>query len=360
MESKKKVVVVGGGVAGTAVAYGLQNVADVTLIDPKDYTEVPYADLRCIVEPTFAERSLIKHSEYLKKGKHVQSSAKTATATEVITVSGEEIAYDFLVITTGTTFHVPPGRVTKEERMQEFKELNQQLVEAESVLIIGGGPVGVELVGEIVTDFPQKTVTLVHSGDRVLEFLGPKVSQKTEKWMKKKGVNVILKDRVENFERLSPPTYETAKHVEIKADTHFVAVGKKVAIKWIEETPFLKEQVTVDGRLKVKPTTQVDGHKNVFAAGDVTDFKEMKQGYLANQHAAVVIQNIQKLMKNPDDEKLAVYKVSGSPIGIVSLGRVIAVAQLPFGTILGRMAGMLKSKDLFVGKSREQLGLKAK
>jgi hypothetical protein len=55
-----------------------------------------------------------------------------------------------------------------------------------------------------------------------------------------------------------------------------------------------------------------------------------------------------------------VYKVSSSPIGIVSLGRVNGVAQLPFGTIIGRMAGMLKSKDLFISKSRTDLGLKAK
>src|SRR5450759_867357 len=40
--------------------------------------------------------------------------------------------------------------------------------------------------------------------------------------------------------------------------------------------------------------------------------QEIKQGYLAAQHAAVILQNIKKLMKNPNDEKLAVYKVSGS------------------------------------------------
>lgn len=42
MASKKKVVVVGGGVAGTAVAYGLQNVADVTLIDPYAFCSLSF------------------------------------------------------------------------------------------------------------------------------------------------------------------------------------------------------------------------------------------------------------------------------------------------------------------------------
>lgn len=151
--------------------------------------------------------------------------------------------------------------------------VNRQLLDAESVLIIGGGPVGVELAGEIVTEFPGKTVTIVHSGDRILEFLGPKASKKTLKWLTEKGVEVILKDRVDNVESQRPPTYETSKHVEIKADTHFMAIGKKVGIKWIESSEFLKQKVTVDGHLHVKPTTQVEGHNNVFAAGDITDFK---------------------------------------------------------------------------------------
>ena len=39
-------------------------------------------------------------------------------------------------------------------------------------------------------------VTLVHSGKRLLEFLGTKVSDKTLKWLQsKKNVEVILNDR---------------------------------------------------------------------------------------------------------------------------------------------------------------------
>ena len=35
---------------------------------------------------------------------------------------------------------------------------NAKLQAAETVLIIGGGPVGVELAGEVATDFPNKKV----------------------------------------------------------------------------------------------------------------------------------------------------------------------------------------------------------
>lgn len=39
---------------------------------------------------------------------------------------------------------------------------NKKLVAANSVLIIGGGPVGVELAGEIAVDFPTKKVKTIH------------------------------------------------------------------------------------------------------------------------------------------------------------------------------------------------------
>ncbi|KAI3879008.1 hypothetical protein MKW92_046032, partial [Papaver armeniacum] len=46
----------------------------------------------------------------------------------------------------------------------------------------------------------------------------------------------------------------------------------------------------VDEHLRVK------GHKNVFAIGDITDIPEMKQGYLAQNHAVLVAKNVMLLM----------------------------------------------------------------
>ncbi|BBN06829.1 apoptosis-inducing factor 2 [Marchantia polymorpha subsp. ruderalis] len=354
--AKKKVVVVGGGVAGSLLAHGLENDADVTLVDPKDFFEVPYSQLRSTVEPSFADRSLVLHTDYLKKAKFVQASAVKATESELTTDTGEIIPFDFLVVTTGTTFR---GVKTKAERLQQFEADHKKIVESQNILIIGGGPVGVELAGEILQDFPKKKVTLIHSGDRLIQFLGPKASEKAEKWLKTKGAEVILNDRVE-IEGLAPPTYVTKGQKQIKADAHFVAVGKKLGSDWLLESPILKDKVTNEGRLQVEGTCLVTGLTNVFAAGDITDFKEIKQGFTAANHVATIISNIKKLTKNPADKKLVVYKALEKPFGIVSLGRVDAVAQLPFATIIGWVPGKLKSKDLFVGKARGDLGIKAK
>ena len=49
---------------------------------------------------------------------------------------------------------------------------NKKLVAANSVLIIGGGPVGVELAGEIAVDFPTKKVMTIHKEENAaLKFI---------------------------------------------------------------------------------------------------------------------------------------------------------------------------------------------
>lgn len=84
--------------------------------------------------------------------------------------------------------------------------------------------------------------------------------------------------------------------------------------------------------------------------------QELKQGYLAQKHATVVAKNLKLLMKGDKESKLAKYKPS-SAMAIVSLGRKEGIAQFPFATIGGRLPGVIKSKDLFVGRTRKLMGV---
>ena len=54
---------------------------------------------------------------------------------------------------------------------------------------------------------------------------------------------------------------------------------------------------------------------------------------------------------------MATYEPPRSIKAIVSLGRREAVAQLSFTTTIGHVPGLIKSRDLFVGKTRKRLGL---
>ncbi|CAK9184678.1 unnamed protein product [Ilex paraguariensis] len=122
----RRVVVIGGGVAGSFIAKSLQFHADVTLIDPKDYFEIPWASLRAMVEPSFAERSVIHHKDYLTNGHLIVSSAINITDTEVLTSEGRLVTYDYLVIATGHNDPSPKNRTEKLKQYQAGKTTEHQ------------------------------------------------------------------------------------------------------------------------------------------------------------------------------------------------------------------------------------------
>ncbi|CAF2337976.1 unnamed protein product [Brassica napus] len=99
-ESKqgRRAVVIGGRVAGSLAAKLLQFHADVILIDPKEYFEITWASLRSMVEPSFAERTVINHKNYFKNGRVVTSPAVNITETDVMTADGDVIGYDYTIL----------------------------------------------------------------------------------------------------------------------------------------------------------------------------------------------------------------------------------------------------------------------
>lgn len=350
----KRVVVVGGGVAGSLIAKSLQFHGDVTLIDPKEYFEIPWASLRSKVEPTFAERSLIYHKDYLTNGRLVVGKAINISSSQVLTSEGRQIAYDYLVIATGHNDSFP---INRSSRLKEFQAEHDEIKAADSILIVGGGPTGVELAAEIAVDFPEKKVTLVHEGSRLLEFIGPKAADKALEWLKSKRVEVKLRQSVDlNNCSEESKTFVTSTGEIIRADHLFVCTGRPVGSAWLKET-MLKDSLDRSGRLKVDENMRVKGYKNIFGVGDITDIKEIKQGYLGQKHVAVAEKHLKVMMSGGDERKMGSYKPHSSVKVVVSLGRQDAVAQFPWITSIGLVPGLIKSKDLFVGKTRKQLGL---
>ncbi|KAL0729546.1 hypothetical protein Bca4012_025639 [Brassica carinata] len=352
----KRVVVIGGGVAGSLAAKLLQFDADVTLIDPKEYFEITWASLRSMVEPSFAERTVINHKNYLKNGRVVTSPAINITESDVTTKDGAVIGYDYLVIATGHNDLLPK---TRQEKLSQYQAEYEKIISSQSVLIVGGGPSGVELAAEIAVDFPEKKVTLVHKGPRLLEFVGDKAADKAFDWLESKKVEVILNQSVDlSSASDGKRTYRTSGGETIHADCHFLCVGKPLSSQWLNGT-VLKDSLDGKGRVMVDEHLRVKDRKNVFAIGDITNIPEMKQGYIAESHANVAVKNIKVMMSGWKRKKLSTYK-PGSEIAIVSLGRKDSVAQFPFVTVVGCLPGLIKSKDLFVGKTRKARGLSPK
>jgi NADH dehydrogenase FAD-containing subunit len=69
---------------------------------------------------------------------------------------------------------------------------------------------------------------------------------------------------------LAGPIYTTSKGRTIKADAHFVCIGKRVGSSWLRDSE-LSSLLDDQGRLKVDANLRVEGKKNVFACGDIAN-----------------------------------------------------------------------------------------
>lgn len=145
----------------------------------------------------------------------------------------------------------------------------EKIKSSDSILIVGGGPTGVELAAEIVVDFPGKKIKLVHRGSRLLEFLGEKAGKKALDWLTVRKVEVILGQSVD-YDSSSDGTYKTSSGETIVADCHFKCTSEPIGSSWLSKT-ILKDCLDGSGRLMVDANLRVKGFANIFAIGDVTD-----------------------------------------------------------------------------------------
>lgn len=72
------------------------------------------------------------------------------------------------------------------------------MAKSERIVVIGGGAVGVELVGELANDYPNKKVTLMHNREQILDDrLSQKMIKKIRDGLKALKVETVLGERVD-------------------------------------------------------------------------------------------------------------------------------------------------------------------
>src|SRR4030081_2083218 len=104
---KPRVVVVGGGYGGTAVARALDDTTDVVLVEPRDAFMHNIAALRALVDPSWLPKIFLPYDGLLKNGRIVRDRAVVVDPHRVVTASGEEIAADYVVLATGSRYPFP-------------------------------------------------------------------------------------------------------------------------------------------------------------------------------------------------------------------------------------------------------------
>jgi len=343
MSKHTDVLIIGGGFGGVAVAQQLAKAGvDVTLIDRKNYFEVTFATLRNVTSPQKHGNTARKLYRNFISGTFIQAGVNSMTENEAVLESGEVIRFKQAIIASGSRYPTLPeaksnSKFDYAERNQEVLDAHKSLSSAESVLVIGGGAVGVEFAGEIASAFPTKNITLVHSTDRLLDNSEPKAQRKALEQLIAKGVKVKFN---RNFSK-NEGVYRCSKSGEtLQADIAYECVGM------VPNTEFLRTELpntlNSKGFINVDAYMRVKGYDNLYSLGDCADLDRHKHGYLASVQGALLAKVLLKSMKG---QKVKPYKtpplVVITPTGIDS-----GVAQLPFAVTTMNFFVNLKQKDL--------------
>jgi NADH dehydrogenase len=222
--------------------------------------------------------------------------ADVKLAEKKVILSGSELSYDFLVLALGgctSYFGHPeweehaPGLKSLQDALRirsqvllafekaEAADTKEEQARLMSMVVVGGGPTGVELAGAFAelarhvlrADFrridpAQARVILIEGTSRILPNLTPDLSASAQKQLEALGVQVMLNARVKN---ISPCRVELEDGATIQAANIFWAAG-------VAATPLTKKLgVELDraGRVKVNPDLSVPGYPEAFAIGDM-------------------------------------------------------------------------------------------
>ena len=304
-------IVIGGGFAGSLAARKFEGAFDVTLIDSKNYFEFTPGILRTIVEPEHLDKIQILHSDYFH-GRIIVGHVKEV-ARESVSVNGEKIEFDYLVISSGSGYNMP----FKEEdiviaaRGEHLKKYHLALQKAKKVLIVGGGLVGVELAGEIADHYNDKEITIVHGREKLIERNPIEASSYAESFLKRNGVKIFFNEIVK---RKEGKHFISENGNKYSTDLAFLCTGITPNYEFLKKhfSKFIgKQGIEVNGHL------QVNGFSNIFAAGDITAIKEEKTAQNAETQAEIVVHNIKALEKRI---KLRKYESKKTPL-VISLGK---------------------------------------
>ena len=359
-----RVIIIGGGFGGIALAKKLaRKEVQVILLDKHNYhTFQPllYQVSTGGLEPdsiAYPIRKVLQgYSNFFFRLAEV---LKVDTSEQTLQTNIGKIAYDYLVVATGseTNFFgnqnimensmamksIPQSLNLRSLILENFEQalLTDDLHERDALMnfvIVGGGPTGVELAGALAEikkgilpkDYPdldtrRAQINLVQSGDRILPAMSPVASEKAEKFLEKLGVQVWKNTRVSDYDG---KTIATNTDTTFDAATLVWAAGvKAVTLKGLDAETLLQR----GGRLPVNALHQVEGFENIFAIGDVAQMtsEEFPKGHPmmaqpAIQQGESLGNNLLRLIENKEMQPFA-YKAKGS---MATVGRNKAVVDL--------------------------------
>ncbi|KAJ3042112.1 hypothetical protein HDV00_008194 [Rhizophlyctis rosea] len=346
MTATKMIVIVGGGYGGTKVATELDKFLERLF--------VPYTNL----------------FQISKSSQVVVGEVKSISTTNVTLADGTTIAFDYLVIATGSAYPSPfkISTSTTQEGMDKLLAIDLHIKKSSHIVIIGGGLVGCELAGEIAVEYPDKKVTIIQAAKTLAP--GPsstKLKTKLQQGLKSRGVEVILNEGVMKLDTLfpnptekghitGPTTLTTSSNRTVEADLVFLATGNHTFNSTAAES-LGTNIVDQNSQITVTRTLQLPSHPNIFALGDVCSASEgIKFSFFAELQGQLVAGNIKRLIlaSEPAAVQLKEWQ-PGMMMEFVTLGRTRGSSQM--GVVWGDwFTKLVKGGDMFAKRRWADLG----
>lgn len=363
--SNPRIVIIGGGFAGIALAKKLRNKnIQVVLLDKHNYHT--FQPLLYQVATGGLEAGSIAYpirkviQEYKDFYFRLTSVTEIDTKNKKVIAEIGDLQYDYLVIATGSKTNyfgnkeiernsmsmktIPQSLNIRSLILENFEQavLTKDSAEKNTLInfvLVGGGPTGVELAGALAEmkkeilqkDYPdlnidKMEINLIQSGDRILNTMSEKSSEEAQDFLEHLGVKIWKNVRVLNYDGR---TITTNTDLTFETATVIWTAGVKGALVSGLDAQSLVENVK---RIRVNEYNQVKGFDTIFAIGDIAmmELKDYPEGHPmmaqpALQQGRLLGENIIKLI-NKQPMIPFQYNDKGA---MATIGRNKAVVDLP-------------------------------
>lgn len=275
----------------------------------------------------------------------LDTSVKTVTVDLSASETPQTIAYDYLVIATGSR-PVVPGMPWKADASHEalvaaIHATAQRVHAASHIVVAGGGATGVEVCGELRYEYPHKEVVLLSADEALVG--GDATAQPLEKALTAMGVRV--RNGVRAVGTKEAPDGKTVVELSngetIVTDLYLPTVGLA------PNSEFLPRELLDEKNLvKADEYMRVTGVEDVWAAGDVVG--KPNAGYLMTEaQASCVAKNIAHVFAGKEQER----RGSVMDILIFATGRCRGVGRYHSLPIPSFAVWIAKSRTLGVERT---------
>lgn len=365
-DSSKHIVIIGGSYAGILAAKSIFGRKDqsvnVTLISSSTNAYFNVSTPRLIVEPEKIDKTLFPVEKTLKKYSNgvdyrfvlgnVVSANFNNNSLIVENAKGKQtINYDYLIVASGARTDVPAFKLggDYQDTVDSIKKLNRSTKDAKKIIILGGGPTGVETAGELGYLYGKEKDIVLYTGlTGPLLQLGSSKSATTVSKLAQLGVKVVNNKKSTSFEESGSPSkviFEDGSSADVVIPAYgLIPNSEFLDVKFLDSR----------GYLKTDEYLRVDGHHNVIGLGDILSIGENTILNIKYSQMAAFESVVDLELFGNKNSKLRPYSPIKATLGVpVSRDGGVGVAlgwSLPSFIIK-----FMKSKDFMISKASETL-----